>query len=810
MKLGSLLRSGTTLSTMQTGLQADGTMRYLPYNLIRNASYPTTCYHQDLTLPFCYQQYYNSSCSKSWVNPAGKAAGKHFPVYDSRCRTWYQQSANSPSNAVFFRLPTIGDNGVYTQPVGIAVRKTADPTSPLLGVLTANYLITKLSLTVQSFDYLTEGYVYAVQAANMSILIVHPNANSKCKYVMCAEGFSKAEYNAFVTNVITPIENYELGQGSNSSIVYMKQGRKWQLVYSRAQANAINFVIMATMPVSVVEQTSDTVLSSINNTVVGMIIAFILAIVFLVVFSVFYAYELTKSVVDPINELRKVFELVRMSEDLSGQVPEVASSVDMRILLDAFSKLMISMRFNSDSYAHGNQKRTREVFTDALSMYTGNNDKRGIGISLTNLAESEVARKRYDAAEQLYLKAIANALDILQDRMESREEVLKMDRMLSDRRGALASLYLEELKYTEAMDILTPALDRDLKKKYLIGYALKQASIANYHMEQENYEATETVLRDMQRFLRQFTTDTKGGQPSGSGKMMTEEVESAQQIALFRVAKLCSARQTSDKGRAVESAYITCLIRHSIMHTSTATKALIALKSIFAAQHRNKDILELDFMASEFNMNVSRDTSGGAFSRNIINNDQPPRRILFSLDYSEKMAGASHQAVMDNVNTIFEMHLSHKDSMGIVYFNHKVRFALPMMPKKGNELLILDNMEKLTTPKGGCAMYDALGMSMYALALEPTDQDWLVLVVGNDDLNSRIPLQVILDKVMFAKIGFIVIGIGADLRPAALELMCSSAKRGVYFQARADKKSINEAFEHAMHIVNTTHMKTTD
>eukprot|EP01034_Spumella_vulgaris_P036988 gene36988-biopygen31435 len=83
-----------------------------------------------------------------------------------------------------------------------------------------------------------------------------------------------------------------------------------------------------------------------------------------------------------------------MNEDMSGQVSSEASSLDMKVLLEAFAKMMIALRFSSDTYAQGNQKRTREVFTDALSLYTGNNDKRGIGVSLANLAASELARER--------------------------------------------------------------------------------------------------------------------------------------------------------------------------------------------------------------------------------------------------------------------------------------------------------------------------------------------------------------------------------------------------------------------------------
>jgi hypothetical protein len=46
-----------------------------------------------------------------------------------------------------------------------------------------------------------------------------------------------------------------------------------------------------------------------------------------------------------------------------------------------------------------------------------------------------------------------------------------------------------------------------------------------------------------------------------------------------------------------------------------------------------------------------------------------------------------------------------------------------------------------------------------------------------------------------------VIGIGNKVQTAALELLASSSKRGVYFNANTDRKSINEAFEHAIHII---------
>eukprot|EP01034_Spumella_vulgaris_P047515 gene47515-biopygen36190 len=183
-----------------------------------------------------------------------------------------------------------------------------------------------------------------------------------------------------------------------------------------------------------------------------------------------FATQLIQSILDPINELRKVFELVRMNEDLSGQVPETASSQDMKVLLEAFKKMMTALRFGNETYAQGNQKRAHDVYTDALSLYTSNNDKRGIGMSLANLAASELARQRYDAAELLFLKAIENAEEVLTtlDQM-NRADQTKMERVLSDRKTSLSALYLATDRLDKATDVLTSASEMDLQSGYLIG-----------------------------------------------------------------------------------------------------------------------------------------------------------------------------------------------------------------------------------------------------------------------------------------------------------------------------------------------------
>ncbi len=253
------------------------------------------------------------------------------------------------------------------------------------------------------------------------------------------------------------------------------------------------------------------------------------------------------------------------------------------------------------------------------------------------------------------------------------------------------------------------------------------------------------------------------------------------QICLFELANLKQAQQTqqdvntvsSSSGKknnithatnAVESAYLKTLLQFRTMHVETTTRALVALKALYATQQRTTDVSELEFLAAEYNFNVSRDTSHG-FGRNVASTEQLSKRIMFCVDYTAAMSGVKMKSVMDNINTIFELHLFDKDYMSVLYYANKVRFCFPLTLKQGNEALILTNLESLNAPSEDTTsiMYDAMGVCLYALSLQSNSSDWLVLFTGSEDCASKLSLQVVLEKLQKAKIGLIVIGIGAEV-----------------------------------------------
>jgi hypothetical protein len=91
------------------------------------------------------------------------------------------------------------------------------------------------------------------------------------------------------------------------------------------------------------------------------------------------------NLVEPVLQIRTLCSQI-LNDDLSYQIQvETACSKDMKILFEAFSGMLIALRFGSDSYVAGDIKRAKTVFQDALNLYQHLNNARGVGIACNNL-----------------------------------------------------------------------------------------------------------------------------------------------------------------------------------------------------------------------------------------------------------------------------------------------------------------------------------------------------------------------------------------------------------------------------------------
>ena len=205
------------------------------------------------------------------------------------------------------------------------------------GVLISNYQAARLSTVINSNTILQSGYCYLIESKS-STLISHPKIISSCRNISCVEGFSSSEYADFEKHVLNPVRLS--GRLPASSVNFMKQGRQWRIIASTVKFENIHYTVFATVPTSEVEKTSTDTTDAINRTVDVMIYVFSACILSLLLVLVLYSWLMISLIVNPINDLRAAFTLIR-SDDLNSEVPTKASSRDLKILLGAFGQVTI-------------------------------------------------------------------------------------------------------------------------------------------------------------------------------------------------------------------------------------------------------------------------------------------------------------------------------------------------------------------------------------------------------------------------------------------------------------------------------------
>jgi len=302
-------------------------------------------------------------------------------------------------------------------------------------------------------------------------------------------GFSEEEYNEFYKTVLAPLQSNVL-ENSNSSVstTYVKGGsvshvlllnfswfcflKTWQLAYARVTYETIDYVTIATVPDSDVEATSTTVQKKIDLSVNGLVAAFVILMCIFAAAIFYFSVLFARAIVTPINELKALCLMVT-EDDLAGKVPDRASSLDMRALLDAFSNLIVALRFGSDSYARGNKVKARAAFSDALELYTVSQNERGIASAHNNLGAVELDSKHYAKSRDHFCEAIKLGETRVKN-AHTPEEIARLKRVLSDRRGNLALLHLEEGNFGAAYELLESLLHTDKELGYILGCVVKQ------------------------------------------------------------------------------------------------------------------------------------------------------------------------------------------------------------------------------------------------------------------------------------------------------------------------------------------------
>lgn len=137
-----------------------------------------------------------------------------------------------------------------------------------------------------------------------------------------------------------------------------------------------------------------------------------------------------------------------------------------------------------------------------------------MGSSQNNLSIAELNLGNKNEAELYCMQAIQNAEELLQVAEEEesigndsttvdhhRGVVNKARRVLSDRRGNLAMIYLQQDRFVDAFETIEQLLADDKKIMYIRGLVVKQGTLGQYYLKQGETASAERIFRSTLDFI---------------------------------------------------------------------------------------------------------------------------------------------------------------------------------------------------------------------------------------------------------------------------------------------------------------------
>ncbi len=671
-----------------------------------------------------------------------------------------------------------------------------------------NTLAQEVSDAFNSYSILDSGYAYVIDLSNLTYAVIHPYITDDCSTLRCGEHkMSDDEFRQFQRNVLIPMQNrlfyHQDVEVSNS---YDKDGKKWKLSYHLIELKTIHYAVIATVPLSEIMEPVTKVEQDINSTVVGIIVAASITMAFFICLIIYAVNQLVTAISKPI------LNLVELCDDItSGKLhhtisTEGATSYDMFILLSAFSNLLTALRFGSDSYAVGDVRRAMQCFTDSLALFTASDNKKGIGASHNNLGAVFTSMKSFAQANEQYDSAIhlsekiCNDLTIEISKLESEnnsksEQVVKLKKelqkvkiTLSDRKGNLAMLRIEEGRFPEAYAMFESMLESDKQMNYIKGCVVKQGNLGYLYLKQNEIQSAERI------FLSALSFVTASDKRLYNDTWDETEASVALQISLFNISQLFLNK---NQYALAEHFAILSLQEPTVLHLSTLAKSFQALQSLQKSDTKSdyKELLEgLKEISERFNFILKTDSVSTSIA-------SEPKRIVVAVDYSGSMSGGKIKAAVSSLKNLVANHISADDSIMLMHFNQACIVDFQTTRKRGNEKMIDDAINTLTGPNGSTCLFDAIELSFKSLAIHASSSDWMIVLTDGADNGSKTSLSKVHQMLKSREIGVIIIGVGSDVDTAMLQAIASNSKQGYYISAEGDQAGIVTAFQEVARLI---------
>jgi tetratricopeptide (TPR) repeat protein/uncharacterized protein YegL len=764
LKFSSFFHALTSQQFILVAQESTGFMEYYPYTT-KTYGAPKSCFVEETPNQICRN--HQTQCDNGL-----------YPYYEARCRTWFVSAKNSKIDKVSFLAPRTAVNG------DIVI--TAVSPVYINGVFNAsiaqNIEANTLSDNINKLKFLRKGYSYIVYSENPENIFIHPNLGN-CKTLECAEyEFSNEEYSYFNLNFL---QKMKLSiNGSREAFSFVKGGNQWKASFSSFSAVTDNFTIISVVPVEDILYSVNEVKSTVSSTLNGMIVGF--AFLILIFFFVQYKFSalISQLIVDPINNIIELCSNITKG-NLDKNIPDQASSLEMKSLLESFGAMIISLRFANDDYARGDLVKAKMTFESALNLFQATSNQRGIGIAHNNLGAVYLSEQNFAKSRFHYEEAIKIVKDMISNSAPAAQ--IKLKQILSDRMGNLALMELEEKKFAEAFKKLEAAFSLDQETGNTRGWVIKQGILGQWYLKQDELADCKRVFESTLRYLEQQRDESSMESKQGDS-WNPEEIPIAIHISWYGLATYFHKIGDFEKA---EQAYFESLIVSKKIDLAFVKKSLLGLVSLYSKDFP-KRIPSIQSLADAYGIKLSQQT--------VSSSDQ--KRLFFSLDYSGSMAGSKIKAAVNSILSIYDTQISNDDQMMLTHFNDRVTVDFQFSSKssaRGNRKII----ENLVSPNGGTALWDAVIYAVESFSSFKRDtqfKNWIVLLTDGEDNSSPDACINVLEQAKGYIEGLLIIGVGVT-NSQTLEQLCRITSKGKFMFAESDATSISEAFQHAMHVI---------
>ncbi len=674
--------------------------------------------------------------------PYREGAGYGPKGYDPRLRSWY--ISGKAADALDF-----GDPYIFATSgrLGISATITVKwDNGTLLGVFGTNIVVANIESAILGLQVLESGYAFLINNNKTEpITLVHPDIVDPATPIKDLEPLS--------SSILDKMTSLNSGRDS-----FRKNGEQWRIAYYPVDVAECSLGIV--VPESEILAGANLIRSTTTVALLFQTVLFLLIVGTVGIIMFFGVREISKRIVEPINELVEVTEQIAQGNLHRSLEGRAGGAKEIVVLYDTFRGLITALRFGNEEYYAGNLNRAMTNYDNALELFSTLDNIKGIGICHNNIGNIHNAKGNLKEAQESYQKAIEIGESLLST-SKGEDEKFEHTIALASRNNNLGMLNKSIGHFKEAEEYLKKALEYDKSIDYARGFAVRYGNLGQIYLAENKYDEAKKHIEE--------------------AYAIAQSLKSERAIA-YALMNLGSYYKSVDNPEKAKEFFSGAIDRAEDLDIRVVRTSLLNLQEIY--EHENNSVLVKE-VGEKLNKLMLRSLAS--------------RELYFVLDYSGSMSGTRIRDARKGILNIFANQVRDIDFVSLITFNVYVTvISEPKMKKEASQEFIRQ-VESLNRPDYTTAMYDAIGTAFKRIKDRRTHaESWIIVLTDGDDNASKYHGSDSIIKIARQAVNtnLVIIGVG-DLKDRdKLKRICKSSAKGQYIEIEAGVSgAITEAFE---------------